>query len=148
MRTKQRFVGINPNFKSSAFRPARINHPNLPALTPRFFPISAFYPLPLLPKSLHHPSHLTLLISFYCLAPFLFHNSLSRYNSLYAINPFRSIFYCSQPSPTPLYKSSHLPVCVCQGVRMLLPPACHRLFMSFLTALSRAACYLFKSDHT
>lgn len=92
MRTKQRFVGINPNFKSSAFRPARINHPNLPALTPRFFPISAFYPLPLLPKSLHHPSHLTLLISFYCLAPFLFHNSLSRYNSLYAINPFALYF--------------------------------------------------------
>lgn len=47
IRTKQRSRSINPNFKSLAFRPARITQPNLLTLTP-LFPMSAFYPpLPL-----------------------------------------------------------------------------------------------------
>lgn len=98
-RDKNKGLGsINPNFKSSAFRPPWITHPNLPALTP-LFPHLCLLPSastpPSLPLSLHHPVHLTvsLLISFYlCLPPSLFHNSLSRHNSLYSINSFPPYF--------------------------------------------------------
>lgn len=94
-RTRQRFGSINPNFKSSAFRPARITDTNLGALTPLFPHLFAFYPLPLCLPSPSTPS-ISLFISCYlCLPPPLFHNSLSHCNSLYSINSFSPYFIVS-----------------------------------------------------
>ena len=90
----KRFWGINPNFKSSAFRPAGITKPNLYALPPAFSQFLHFT-LCFLSFSLHPTSLLSfsLLISFCsCFPPSLRHNSLSHYNSLDSINPFSAYF--------------------------------------------------------
>lgn len=90
IRTKQRSRSINPNFKSLAFRPARITQPNLFTLTP-LFPHVCLLPSP----TPSPPARLTipLFISFHlCLPPRLFHNSLSYYNSFHSINSFSPYF--------------------------------------------------------
>lgn len=63
-RDKTKVRGINPNFKSSAFRPTRINIVISPP-SPFFPPVSAFYALPplipsiirLIPPPTHSSSH-------------------------------------------------------------------------------------------
>lgn len=93
----KRFGGINPNFKSSAFRSARITHSNLPALTPLFphlcllacassppsRPPSYTSPPTLLPLFSSHSIYVSLLLS---------HNSLSHHYSLYSINSLSPYF--------------------------------------------------------
>lgn len=136
--TKQRFWGINPNFKSSAFRPAWITHPNLPALT-LSLPFTLCLHSSLAPFIIHPLSHL---ISFYLrLPPSLFHNSLSHYNSLYSINSFSPYF--TVPSRHrlllinhPIYLSLSVKVSACYSPSFLS----QAVYVS-LAAVSGAVCY-------
>lgn len=116
--------------------------PGLPILisllSPLTFPISAFYPLPpFLPLSLHHPSCLTIssLLSFYLCLSFITHCL----TIIHSIQSTLSLHILSSPAFTaPLYKSSHLPVCVCQGVSMLLSTSSHcvPVYISLVSQLS------------
>lgn len=127
IRTKQRSRSINPNFKSLAFRPARITQPNLFTLTP-LFPHVCLLPSP----TPSPPSRLTipLFISFHlCLPPRLFHNSLSYYNSFHSINSFSPYFII------PIF---HRVLFINHSICSVKVSAC------FLTLLSLPACFVFE----
>lgn len=121
-RTKPRFWGINPNFKSSAFRPARITHSNLPAPSaspPPSLPLSciSFY---------HLSSHLICCVS---LRLFFITHCLTIIHSIQSslfLHSLFFIFYRFQPSPNSPNKSSQLN-CLCH--------------VPLTPALSYAACY-------